>query len=121
MKLIKTLFILLCILNLILSETTQFGKKFRKLRHLKKEPTPAPDNNEDISAIANQLKQAIISENQPNPDDLPDAPIYLEGWVKYIHYRDNLTGDKPRSFFRNDAFYRQRKTGDDPKKKDSVI
>ena len=42
-------------------------------------------------------------------DDLPDVPIYYEGWIKYFHYIKN-DDDRPRSFYKNDHFHTQWKS-----------
>ena len=39
-------------------------------------------------------------------DDLPDIPIYFQGWVKYFRYIEN-GGEKPKMFFKNSAFNKQ--------------
>jgi hypothetical protein len=46
-----------------------------------------------------------------NPEDLPDLPIYNECWVKYFHYRDTVDATKPKSFFKNEAFFKQYQSG----------
>ncbi len=38
-------------------------------------------------------------------DDLPDVPIYFQGWVKYFRYVE--TGKKPSKFFKNTLFEKQ--------------
>jgi len=39
---------------------------------------------------------------------LKDKPIYWKGWVKYFHYTESRKMSKPKSFFQNNMFYRQR-------------
>ena len=73
-------------------------KTFNKVSHKK------------IKQIDEKIKtqlQNIFNGPAVGPKDLPDAPIYYEGWVKYFHYQDSSVSDKPKSFFRNDAFYAQ--------------
>ena len=61
------------------------------------------------------------SESLPGPDlsqfapknltaeDLPDVPIYYQGWIKYFNYFKKTTQktSKPRFFFKNEAFIKQ--------------
>lgn len=39
-------------------------------------------------------------------DDLPDVPIYYQGWINYFHYTKN-DSNKPRFFFQNLKFLTQ--------------
>jgi hypothetical protein len=39
---------------------------------------------------------------------LPDKNVYWQGWVKYFHYNNVTSLHKPRSFYQNNDFYRQR-------------
>ena len=116
MKLTKLIVIVLYLLNTTISESTQFGKKYKK-SHKKTQSLP----NDDLGGITDQIRDIVASTQKTDAEDVADVPIYLEGWIKYIHYRDNLTGDKPKSFFRNDEFFKQRMSPSELKKKDSVI
>lgn len=56
------------------------------------------------------------TNNRPNEqfqnltkDDLPDVPIYFEGWIKYFHYRKNEEYKK-KQFFKNLLFNTQVKS-----------
>jgi hypothetical protein len=43
-------------------------------------------------------------------DDLPNMPVYFEGWLKYFHFLPNgvqTAKSKPRYFFENEAFSQQ--------------
>jgi len=125
-------------LSFTISETTQFGKKYKKIRSHKtivnpiltkdmnnpesllssNEPQKKEEN--DISSITTQIKKIVESDQKANDQNIADIPIYLQGWVKYIHYRDNLNGDKPKSFFKNEAFTEQRLSPEILSKKDSI-
>lgn len=39
-------------------------------------------------------------------DDLPELPVYYQGWIKYFRYAES-TGEKPSKFFKNPAFEKQ--------------
>lgn len=54
------------------------------------------------------------SEIKKTEDDLPDIPVYYQGWVKYFRYAES-TGEKPSKFFRNSAFDKQTLDGEDEK------
>jgi hypothetical protein len=43
-------------------------------------------------------------------DDLPDLPIYFQGWVKYFKYMDQQTVDRPKTFFKNTQYSTQTPT-----------
>ena len=51
-------------------------------------------------------------------DDLPEVPVYLEGWVKYFTFTKgpNEKSNKPKFFFKNDAFLTQEKESNDENK-----
>ena len=40
-------------------------------------------------------------------DDVPDVPIYFQGWIKYIKYLDDGISSRPKRFFKNDYFDKQ--------------
>jgi hypothetical protein len=39
-------------------------------------------------------------------EDLPDVPIYFQGWVKYFRYAENGQ-ERPKKFFKNTAYGKQ--------------
>lgn len=43
-------------------------------------------------------------------DELPDLPLYFEGWVKYLHYTEK-ENRKPKNFYKNTDFDLQFKKG----------
>lgn len=53
-------------------------------------------------------------------DDLPDVPIYYQGWVKYFTFsKSNIDKvHKPKFFFKNEAFLEQEKDVSNKKNKD---
>lgn len=71
--------------------------------------------NMHFGILKARSRQAPIKENE-NPayknltkDDLPDVPIYFEGWLKYFWYAKS--GDqKPKAFFKNPNFLTQVKS-----------
>jgi len=70
----------------------------------------APDfqtNNHGNQALDFQSNNpANLAPKNLTKDDLPDVPIYYEGWIKYFHYHktDDL---RPRHFFKNTKFFSQ--------------
>jgi len=40
--------------------------------------------------------------------NLPDQPVYWEGWMKYFHYNNRTSFSKPKTFFQNNAYFHQR-------------
>ena len=91
-----------------------------KKRHLKSKSDTLIKNTE-INDINDQIENTIKPKGEI--EDLPDIPIYHRGWIKYFHYQDDMGINKPKSFFRNDAFYLQKKflSDDDLKNKDRVL
>jgi hypothetical protein len=76
----------------------------------KKLKTLNRNHHKKTAQIDNKLKtqlQNIFDGPAVGPEDLPDVPVYYEGWIKYFHYQDSSVAEKPKSFFRNDAFYAQ--------------
>ena len=91
-----------------------------KKKHLKTK-TNSLLNKADLNGVEDQLDATINPKVES--EDLPDVPIYHRGWVKYFHYKDDKAINKPKSFFRNDAYFLQKKyiSNDDVKKKDNVL
>ena len=52
-------------------------------------------------------------------EDLPDVPVYYQGWVKYFRYAENGE-EKPKMFFKNNAFAKQQLGEDKKEEKDNV-
>lgn len=67
---------------------------------LKKQNGQSPVIKEDRSKYAPKNLTA---------DDLPDVPIYYQGWVKYFHFMKTSEKDKkkPQYFFKNEAYKKQ--------------
>ena len=117
MKSIKLIIILISFLLTTKSELLEKMKKSRK-HHLHKK-------KQDIDKSIKDQIQNILQTPDPNPDDLPDLPVYNECWVKYLQYKDSTNSQKPKSFFKNDAFFKQFQNGTHIKEKyedkDNVI
>jgi hypothetical protein len=47
------------------------------------------------------------SAAQSSSDDLPDLPIYYQGWLKYFKYVGANPNDRPKTFFKNNVFNTQ--------------
>lgn len=56
-------------------------------------------------------------------DDLPDIPIYYQGWIKYFnfHKTNDKKTSKPKFFFKNEAFLKQISENSTDKEDDQVI
>lgn len=58
----------------------------------------------------NEHTQAPAQSNTPAKKELPDVPIYYQGWIKYLHYTDK-DNQKPKAFYKNTEFANQSKRG----------
>jgi len=70
---------------------------------LKKKQPASPAANDD------PLNQKTAPKNL-TADDLPNMPVYFEGWVKYFHTQPNGEQsrlNRPKYFFENEAFVKQ--------------
>jgi hypothetical protein len=59
--------------------------------------------------VDDPLNQRTAPKNL-TADDLPNMPVYFEGWLKYFHFQPNgaiTPKSKPRYFFENEAFTQQ--------------
>jgi hypothetical protein len=72
-------------------------------KHRSKDPNAAAGSM--VSPSANPLTSM-------GKDDVPDVPIYFQGWVKYFKYLDSTTTDRPKTFFKNTSFGGQIKKED---------
>jgi hypothetical protein len=59
------------------------------------------DKNKKNNSTLNNLKHA-----KQNNEDIPDMPIYFQGWLKYLKIKENTEGgaNKPRQFYKNDLY-----------------
>jgi hypothetical protein len=62
--------------------------------------TAAPSSPTTVTPTGTPIEMA-------SKDDLPDLPIYFQGWVKYFRYLDQQTTDRPKTFFNNTMYYSQ--------------
>jgi hypothetical protein len=126
MKIVNCLWTNLVILCLILpafklSEIGIGGLK-KNLMHYKKlrgEANAAPAQPEPGKAPAST--SATVDEKS-KLQELPDIPVYYQGWVKYLHYFEK-ENNKPKAFYKNNEFAYQSKKGlsaQDLAKKDNV-
>jgi hypothetical protein len=60
-------------------------------------PKPIPKNEELIK----------LTKEEISKEDLPDMPIYYQGWIKYFKYMDEVNAQKPKHFFKNTQFDKQ--------------
>ena len=95
-------FIILNLLNALKSTLENIEKK-----HLKSSKKNIQKNKLQSDDIYDQIDSTLNPKIES--EDLPDVPIYHRGWMKYFHYKDNKEINKPKSFFRNDAYFLQKK------------
>jgi len=80
--------------------------------------------------IGGLKKNLLHKKSQQSPadpakldKDLPDIPIYFQGWLKYLHYTEK-ENSKPKAFYKNTEFVEQSKSNLESAelaKKDEVI
>ena len=68
--------------------------------------TPAQTPQATHGAPIPKLDNAQPGSEKKTADDLPDMPVYFQGWIKYFRYIEN-GADKPKMFFKNSAFEKQ--------------
>jgi hypothetical protein len=74
-------------------------------------------SNENLSNAANaqvedqQIKLTPVQQHleHARKNDIPDAPDYYQGWVKFFNYSllNHDKKDMPKKFFKNDSFETQ--------------
>ena len=93
-----------------LKMNTHFGL-YKKLQ-----PGESPEIPQDKSMYAPKNLTA---------EDLPDIPIYYQGWIKYFNFHKTNENDKktskPKYFFKNEAFLKQLSDNITEKEDDQVI
>ena len=81
-----------------------FHHKMEELEAAVKADSHMKLETEKESELQNQNKR----KKRPFNFNLPDQPIYWQGWVKYFHYENDTHYTKPPALFQNNAFYQQR-------------
>ncbi len=89
--------------------SASFGLLKKNNKKYQQSPTPSQEN-------------PTTQGNTNKPVDIPDQPIYFNGWVKYLHYGDS-ENKKPKNFFKNGKYETEMRTPVDKKesKVDEVI
>ncbi len=107
-----TLLLLLC--TLISTETIGIGglKKNRASHKKLRSNTNDLPNNDASSQKADAEKNVpVVPGTDGNKQaELPDLPIYNQGWIKYLHYTQK-DKKKAKAFYKNTAFTAQSKKG----------
>jgi len=77
----------------------------------------AKDSNDAQSIVQSAINKSIDEARKPQTqvltqedlqkDDLPDVPIYYQGWIKYFKYLDEKKAERPKHFFKNPDFSKQ--------------
>ena len=70
-----------------------------------------------------KLRQSADPPKNLTADDLPEVPIYYQGWLKYFNYvkKSDNKSNKPKFFFKNDAYAKQNIGGNLAGEDDQVI
>lgn len=68
--------------------------------------TPGQTQQTTHGAPIPKLDNAQPGSEKKTADDLPDMPVYFQGWIKYFRYIEN-GAEKPKMFFKNSAFEKQ--------------
>jgi hypothetical protein len=61
----------------------------------------------DAQGNAKKDEMKKLTQEELNKGDLPDIPIYFQGWIKYFKYQDEVNAQKPKYFFKNSDFEKQ--------------
>jgi hypothetical protein len=70
-----------------------------------------------IREVESNTTQTAQQENKNK--ELPDIPVYYKGWIKYLHYTIKEK-QKPKAFYKNTEFVKQKLTKEEIAKKDDV-
>ena len=110
MKIGKFLILAILSANLFVNIFSMQMSSNYRLRELllKKDPNTATQGvtyDEKGNAKKDELKK--LSQEELNKDDLPDIPIYFQGWIKYFKFNDEVNAKKPKNFFKNTDFGKQ--------------
>ena len=64
--------------------------------------------NNELSKLKQKFENKQINNFKFDFKNLKDKAIYWKGWIKYFHYSESKSIKKPKSFFQNNIYYRQR-------------
>ena len=67
------------------------------------------------SPAGNTSSQVAQGSAVKKSQDLPNIPVYFEGWIKYLHYTER-DSKKPKAFYKNPEFEVQNKKNLSPQK-----
>jgi hypothetical protein len=67
-------------------------------------------NNKSPSEVNKLLQDYEVKDATNKNLDLPDVPLYWEGWIKYLHYTEN-DKKEAKAFWKNPEFENQMKRG----------
>jgi hypothetical protein len=127
-KLLKKISIFLLLLNflfhevIITCERIKISSSFKSNYKLTKNKDVAESENKTPTGTPPQStyepEETASSLIKKAGEDLPDVPIYYQGWVKYFRYFAN-SEEKPKTFFKN-TFFAKQQPGNDKDEKDNV-
>jgi hypothetical protein len=71
--------------------------------------TPGMPIEQEFQLVNKPPKKAIepLTPIELSKNDIKDAPVYFQTWVKYFKYLDEKTAEKPKHFFKNPSFQEQ--------------
>lgn len=99
----------------IASFKSSFKSNYKLMQQKQAPTTMAPP----VAGINAQPEESASSLIKKAGDDLPDVPIYFQGWIKYFRYSENGQ-EKPSKFFKNSSFEKQLQAKDGEEAKDKV-
>jgi hypothetical protein len=85
---------------------------------IKKNNDPSASATPPITSISQS--SPVSPPGEPlgaSPAEIPDMPIYFQGWVKYFRYTEN-GNEVPKMFFKNVMYEKQQQSGSDQAKDD---
>lgn len=108
--------LLLCLSHVIITEGIGIGGLKKNHASHKKLRDPTPDTSKDPKVQKSEAEKnsvKIEGTDGKKQTDLPDLPIYSQGWIKYLHYTQK-DKKKAKAFYKNLAFETQSKKGLSP-------
>lgn len=100
MKIVKCFYFIFIAINILINGVYTEGMKMNMVMNVKFLKNNMRKNTPPVNNAESQL-------NLAKKTDLPDVPIYHQGWVKYFRYQDQKGSTRPNTFFKNDEFKKQ--------------
>ena len=112
MKINYVLLLMLHIVISILSTNLKIGMlKSKKVKNnpdvnkvpIPPEDDPIPNSDNNSPPVKTPPQEPVVEEVVQK---LPDIPIYFQGWLKYLHFKQDES-NKAKRFYKNSAFETQ--------------